>query len=106
MFLQSDKAGWDNSAQKLKNTNNRVVFDQFGSVKYEIFGTFGGFDPHQGPVLYALGAYSSLRPQLDKGMTYGHCTDRANTFLIHILAGSYDFCRVVTAGILTFLFQK
>ena len=39
-------------------------------------------------------------------MTYGQCTDRANTFFIYILAGSYDFCRVVTAGVLTFLVPK
>ena len=25
MFLQSDQAGWDNSAQELKNRNNLVV---------------------------------------------------------------------------------
>ena len=39
-------------------------------------------------------------------MTYGQCTDWANTFFIYILAGSYDFCRVVTAGVLTFLASK
>ena len=39
-------------------------------------------------------------------MTYGQCTDRANTFFIHILAGSYDFFRVVTAGVLTFFGPK
>ena len=39
-------------------------------------------------------------------MTYGQCTDRANTFFIYILAGSYDFCRVVTAGVLTFFGSK
>ena len=27
VFLQSDQAGWDSSAQKLKNTNNLAVFD-------------------------------------------------------------------------------
>ena len=39
-------------------------------------------------------------------MTYGRCTDQANTFIIYILAGSYDFCRVVTAEVLTFLVPK
>ena len=39
-------------------------------------------------------------------MTYGHCTDWANTFFIYILAGSYDFCRVVTAEVLTFFGSK
>ena len=39
-------------------------------------------------------------------MTYGQCTDRANTFFICILAGSYDFCRVVTAGVLTIFGSK
>ena len=37
VFLQSDQAEWDNSAQKLKTTNNLAVFDHFGSVKYNIF---------------------------------------------------------------------
>ena len=39
-------------------------------------------------------------------MTYGQCTDRANTFFICILAGSYDFCRNVTAGVLPFFGSK
>ena len=42
VFLQSDQAGWDNSAQKLKHTN-LAVFDHFGIVKYKIFGASGGF---------------------------------------------------------------
>ena len=44
-FLQSDQTGSDNSAQKLKNTNNLAVFDHFGIVKYKIFGASGGFAP-------------------------------------------------------------
>ena len=39
-------------------------------------------------------------------MTYGQCTGRANTFYIYVLTGSYDFCRVVTAGVLTFFGSK
>ena len=39
-------------------------------------------------------------------MTYGQCTDRANTFFICKLAGSYDFCRVVTAEVLTLFGSK
>ena len=85
-----------------QTTNYLAVFDHFGIVKYKIFRASGGFaplDPHQRPALYSLGgrgAYSAPRPQLDKGMTYGQSTDHANTFFIYILAGSYDFCRVVT----------
>ena len=42
VFLQSDQAGWDNFAQKLKNTNNPAIFDNFGIVKlYRIFGASG-----------------------------------------------------------------
>ena len=34
VFLQSDQAGWDNSAKKLKNRNNLVSLDvyQFSTV--------------------------------------------------------------------------
>ena len=84
---------------------NLVVFDHFGGEKCKNFGASGGFAPvpHQTPALDPLGgggggAYSGPRPHLDKAMTYGHRIDRVNTFFIFILAGSYDFCRLVTAG--------
>ena len=68
VFLQSDQAGWDNSAQKLKNTNNLAVFDHFGIVKYKIFGASGGFSSwtltRDLPCTH-WGANSAPRPQLD-----------------------------------------
>ena len=47
--LQSDQAGWDNSAQKLKNTNNLAVFDHFGVVKYKILELLGALPPGPPP---------------------------------------------------------
>ena len=39
-------------------------------------------------------------------MTYGHCTDLANTFPYTYWQGPMIFARVVTAGVLTFLVRK
>ena len=101
VFLQSDQAGRDNSAQKFKNTDKLAVFDYFGIVKCKIFGSSGGFtplDPHQRFALYSLGGFQCPQTPSGLGMTYSQCTDWANTFFICILAGSYDFCRVVRQG--------
>ena len=64
--------------------------------------------PPPGTCLGPSGGFTAApRPHLDKAIAYGHRTDRANVFFfIYILAGSYDFCRLVTAGVLTFWFQK
>ena len=52
-FSAIDQAGWDNSAQKLKNINNLAVFDHFGIVKYNISGALANmfFHVHIGRVL-------------------------------------------------------
>ena len=108
MFLQSNQAGLDNSAQKLKNTNSLAVFDHFGGVKYKIFGASGGFAPGPPPNTCPVPAGSLQRPQTPAGLgnDLWSLHDWANTFFIYILAGSYDICRVVTAGVLTFFGSK
>ena len=67
-FSKFNQAGWDNSAQKPKNTNNLAVFDHFGIVKCKIFGTSRGFapwTPNRELSCTRWGANSAHRPQLD-----------------------------------------
>ena len=63
--------------------------------------------PHQTPALDPMEGLQRPRPLLDKAVTYGpDRTDRANTFFIHILAGSYVFADLWRQGSRLFFGSK
>ena len=89
-----------------------LLFLSFWYCKMQDLRSFQGLcplDPHQRTVLPVLAGGLTAPPDpscsgLGNDLRSMHRPGQH--FFIYILAGSYDFCRVVTAGVLTFFGSK